>query len=167
MEVEPDIKWYSVTISNVESYGAAVADVDGDGAMEVVIGSFDNKVYCLNGVTGLVKWSHGVGGDVHRGISVADIDGDVYGECKLEVLVPNSASAESFTCLNGEDGTVLWTKRLVYDVHDICGRLKDVVYKGVLSKGGHTFIPNTRKSGVYFAVLRSHKIKKSLKIIRF
>ena len=238
------VEWSYPTGGDVWS-SPAVADIDGDDTMEVVVGSYDNKVYCLNGVTGEVRWSYTAPSWVHRGISVADIDGDVSNECKLEVLVPNMLNS-LLTCLNGEDGLVLWTKQLAFDVHDItiadidndgcveivvgtqdefkiwalddvggasdcecnpnnveenrelrvkslkfrvvnkgiylftpnavevdiklydvCGRLQQILYKGVLSKGGHTFIPNIKHSGVYFVILRSHKIKESLKIIRF
>ncbi len=240
------MEWSYTTGDNVES-SSAVADMDGDGNIEVVIGSKDGKVYCLDGVTGLVEWSYDAGGDIHRGISVADIDGEVLGECKLEVLIPN-LSCDYLTCLNGENGSVLWTKQLASDVHDITiadidndgcveivvgtavgnkiwalddvgnrsnckcvpssieennteifrqngiefrsmgkgiylftpnaiqvdinvydisGSLEQIIYKGVLNKGGHTFMPNIKSSGVYFVALQNHNFKKSLKLIRF
>jgi hypothetical protein len=223
-----------------------------------VVGSYDGKAYCLDGVTGVVKWSYMTGGAVHRGISVVDLDGDIADECNLEVLLPNDAT-DLLVCLNGEDGSVLWTKALARNIHDItaadidndgcvelvigtqgedkiwalddvgghtdcecspnsieeaddeqsrnvgsyrnevefkvtsrgtdkmpvllfftpnatevdirlydmCGRLIDVVYEGVLGKGEHTFIPDTDNRGIHFVVLRTQKSKKSLKMIRF
>ena len=107
-------KWSYATGSEVWS-SPAVADVDGDGSYEVVIGSCDGKVYCLNGVTGGVKWSYVASGWIHRGISIADIDGDN----KIEVLLPNYGFTGSLISLNGEDGSLLWTKTLSNDVHDI------------------------------------------------
>ena len=278
--VDGGVKWSYETGSSVYS-SPAIADVDGDDIMEVVVGSENGKVYCLNGVTGLVEWSHATGGSrspavadvdgddtmevvvgvgkvcclngatglvkwsydavVHRGISVADLDMDG----KLEVLVPGNPT-DLLTCLNGEDSTVLWKKQLARDIHDItiadidddgcvelivgthgenkiwvlddvgnsrdcgsctsveerrekrelrvkslefrvmrkgvylftpnaisvdiklydvCGRLKQVIYKGVLSKGGHTFIPNINGSGVYFVVLKALGVRKSIKLI--
>jgi outer membrane protein assembly factor BamB len=248
------VKWSYATGGSVWS-SPAVADVDGNDTMQVVIGSHDGKVYRLNGVTGAMEWSYDIGGPVHRGISVADLDGDIADECKLEILVPNNYT-DLLTCLNGEDGSVLWTKQLATDVHDItiadidndgcvelvmgtessnkiwalddvgnhtdcecdssasveessagvhppqggigfravnggtgrmpvlllftpnavevdigvydvCGRLKQVLYKGVLSKGGHTFMPRVQGHGVYFAVLHTHGFRGSLKITRF
>jgi hypothetical protein len=227
----------------------AVADVDGDGAMEVVIGSGDGPiymVYCLDGATGSPEWTYGPGGAVHRGISVADLDGGVSGECNLEILIPNG-NQDSLVCLDGNDGSVLWIKRLAKDVHDITiadidndgcveliagtlgenkiwalddigdhtdcrcdsgtsvedkrepetkslqfrvvgkgiylftpnaidvdlklydagGRLNHAIYRGVLSKGGHTFMPKPKGKGIYFAVLRTQESKTSLKILRF
>ena len=218
----------------------AIADVDGDDKLEVIIGSDNEKVHCLNGITGIPEWIYSAPGDVHRGIAVCDLDMDD----KLEVLVPNVG--HSLICLNGEDGSELWVKYLAWDVHDpvvgdidmdgcveiivgtqdvgavwalddvgnqsgcgsyldveerdyrlqvtgcrlqvigkgvylftpnaisvdiklydVCGRLQQTIYKGVLTKGGHTFIPNIRNSGVYFAVLYTHRLRQSLKIIRF
>ncbi len=241
------VKWSYVTKGDVLS-SAAIADLDNDGNIEVVIGSDDSTVYCLNGVTGLVKWSYLTMGKVHRGISVADLDGDVSGECKLEVLIPNMTT-DLLTCLNGEDGSVLWTKQLAIDVHDITiadidndgcveliigtagdnkiwalddvgnnsdcqcdssssieesstgifsqnrvefktmgkgiylftpnaiqvdinvydvsGKLEQTIYKGVLNQGGHTFMPNIKSSGVYFAVLKGQNFNNSIKLINF
>ncbi len=238
------LEWSYIAGNQVCS-SPAIADVDGDGTIEIMVGSNDSTVYCLNGVTGGIKWSYYGGGRIHRGISVADLDGDVSGECKLEVLIPNQDS-NLLTCLNGEDGSVLWTKELAKDIHDvtiadidddgcvelivgtqawsalwalddvgdhsdcICdssnsveesstrsygiefrsmgkgvylftpnavqvdinvydvsGKLEQTIYKGVLSKGGHTFMPNIKSSGVYFVTLQSHNFKQSLKLIRF
>jgi outer membrane protein assembly factor BamB len=111
------VKWSYTTGGYVYS-SPAVADLDDDGDVEVVIGSHDHKVYCLDGVTGSMQWSYNVGTHVHRGISVADIDGDISDECKLEVFVPNHEGSQ-LVCLNGEDGSVQWTKTLDYDVHEI------------------------------------------------
>jgi outer membrane protein assembly factor BamB len=111
------LKWSYPTGGNIDS-SPALADVDADDTVEVVIGGYDCYVYCLNGATGTVKWSYDAGGCVHRGISVADLDGDVSEECNLEVLVPNW-NTNVLACLNGENGSVLWTKQLDSDVHDI------------------------------------------------
>ena len=51
----------------------------------VIIGSNDDKVYALN-YDGSLLWSFNTGENVHRGISLADVDGDG----KLEILVPNN-----------------------------------------------------------------------------
>ncbi|MFA5031588.1 MAG: SBBP repeat-containing protein [bacterium] len=38
-------------------------------------------------------------------------------------------------------------------LYDLCGRLKEVIYTGTLSKGNYTFTPNIHKSGIYFVKL--------------
>ncbi len=243
--VTGNMQWSYATGSQISS-SPAVADLNEDGNIEVVIGNQGNKVCCLNGATGGIKWSYLAGGKVHRGISIADLDGDVSGECKLEILVPSNTD-DWLTCLNGEDGSVLWTKQLAEDIHDITiadidmdgctelivgtrnwnkiwvlddvgnnndcicdssnsieenstkayssiefktmgkgiylftpnaiqvdinvydvsGKLQQTIYNGILSKGGHTFMPNIKSSGIYFITLQSHNFKKNLKLIKF
>jgi outer membrane protein assembly factor BamB len=111
-------KW-SYSTGNMITSSPAIADIDNDDTLDVLIGSSDHKVYCLNGTTGNVKWSYVTGGrEVHRGISIADIDMDN----KLEVLLPNAGfplNIDTLFCLNGEDGSLLWEKQLGYDIHDI------------------------------------------------
>ena len=50
-------------------------------------------------------------------------------------------------------------------LYDVCGRLQQILYKGVLSKGGHTFMPSIKSSGIYFVVLNSQKMRKSIKLV--
>jgi hypothetical protein len=60
-------------------YGTpAIGDVDGDGKMEVVFGSFDHHVYLVDGTTGLAKpgWPLDVGDTVYSSPALYDIDGD-------------------------------------------------------------------------------------------
>jgi outer membrane protein assembly factor BamB len=103
MEIEPYVKWSYVTGHDMESFGAAVADVDGVAGMEVVVGSYDHKVYCLDGVTGTVKWSYVTGGLVYSSPVVVDVDG-VIG---MEVVV-GSYDAKVY-CLYGVTGLVKWS----------------------------------------------------------
>ncbi|MEO0145406.1 MAG: hypothetical protein ABIM19_01050, partial [candidate division WOR-3 bacterium] len=55
MGTEPVVKWRFLTGPSegmVEWQGSAIADCDGDGAPEVIMGSWDNKVYCIRGSDG-------------------------------------------------------------------------------------------------------------------
>ena len=45
-------KW-SYTVGGSGSTSPAVADLDGDGTLEVIIGSVDNKLHCLNHLGGV------------------------------------------------------------------------------------------------------------------
>lgn len=60
--------WYS---------GPAVADIDGDGSIDVVWGSYD--VVALNSIDGSVKWRGSNGERVWPAIAVADFDTSVAG----------------------------------------------------------------------------------------
>jgi hypothetical protein len=50
--------------------------------MEVIVGSYDNKTYCISS-TGTLKWSYKTGGHIDSSPTIADIDGDG----KLETLI--------------------------------------------------------------------------------
>jgi outer membrane protein assembly factor BamB len=69
----------------------AIADVDGDGQMEVIVGSDDQNVYVLNGATGALKWAFPTDAKVRSSPTIADIDGDgrleiVIGSAKIYAL---------------------------------------------------------------------------------
>ncbi|MEO0146769.1 MAG: FG-GAP-like repeat-containing protein, partial [candidate division WOR-3 bacterium] len=98
----PTIKWRFATGDAVEWQFSAIADVDADGQMEVVIGSLDNKVYCLRGSDGTQKWVFTTGGDVYSSPALADVDGD--GE--MEVVI--GSWDRNVYCLRGSDGTQKW-----------------------------------------------------------
>lgn len=51
----PVIKWRFTTGYAVEWQFSAIADVDGNGQMEVVIGSWGRRVCCLRGSDGIQK----------------------------------------------------------------------------------------------------------------
>jgi len=99
----PVIKWRFATGADVEWQYSAIADVDGDGKMEVVVGSYDNKVYCLRGSDGTQKWAFTTGGWVdYSSPAVADCDGDG----KMEVVV--GSEDHKVYCLRGSDGAQKW-----------------------------------------------------------
>src|SRR5579864_2145800 len=56
----------------------AVGDVDGDGNLEVVFGSFDHHVYLVDAASGTAKpgWPVDVGDTVYSSAALYDIDGD-------------------------------------------------------------------------------------------
>ncbi len=106
-------RWSFATTSAIRS-SPAIADVDGDDQLEIVIGNTDpdGKVYCITS-GGAMKWFYQTTmGSVHTAGSLADVDGDN----RLEFLVPNALS-DTLVCLNAEDGSVLWKKVVVSDVH--------------------------------------------------
>ena len=84
--------WYS---------SPAIADLDRDGAPEVVQGSYD--VVALNGATGALKWRAPNGSRVWPGVAVADLTGDGT----LEVVV--GRGSDQLTVYDAR-GTVLWTR---------------------------------------------------------
>lgn len=93
------------------SYGSgATADIDGDGKLEIVFGTYynDERVYALNSEDGSILWTHkSKSGPFDASIGIADFDKDG----SLEVLAADSATGDLF-CLNGKTGTVKWQVKL-------------------------------------------------------
>jgi len=78
-----------------------LGDIDGDGKLEVVFGSYDWRIYALNGENGSQLWNFTTGYAVYAAPSLGDIDGDG----KLEVVI---GSTDGYVyALNGENGTTL------------------------------------------------------------
>jgi outer membrane protein assembly factor BamB len=89
-------------------HGGAVADVDGDGMLEYVIGSNNGLVRALNVEDGSVLWSVPIPQSDMAPVSIADLDGD--GD--LEVVVTNNdwiTYDERIWVLKGSDGSVDWS----------------------------------------------------------
>jgi outer membrane protein assembly factor BamB len=110
MASSPVVKWiYYPGASGVESYGAVIYDVDGDGKTEVVIGIDDDTLLCLDGATGAPKWKFfsdiGAGIGFRWGPAVADIDQD--GDIEVIATTGGGPKLPVF-CLSGLDGSVEW-----------------------------------------------------------
>ena len=102
MGIIPIILWSFETGGAVHS-SPSLGDIDNDGKLEVVVGSWDNKIYALNGENGSLLWSYTTGRWVYSSPSLGDIDNDG----KLEVVV-GSWDGKIYA-LNGEDGSLLWS----------------------------------------------------------
>ena len=97
-----ELLWSYTTGSSISS-SPALGDINGDGKLEVVIGSNNSKVYALNGEDGSLLWSYTTGDEIHSSPALGDIDGDG----KLEVVV--GSNDRKVYALNGEDGSLLWS----------------------------------------------------------
>ena len=95
----PQPLWTYQTSGSVFS-SPAVADLNNDGLLEIVVGSFDNYVYCLNATGGLL-WRYQAGGYIFSSPAIADLNNDGL----LEVVV---GSDDGYVyCLNATGG-LLW-----------------------------------------------------------
>ncbi|MHA1683372.1 MAG: FG-GAP-like repeat-containing protein [Promethearchaeota archaeon] len=79
-----------------------VADVDGDGNVEIVVGAATNNVHCLNGLNGTEKWIFSTGGSVRSSPMLYDIDGDGV----MEIFF--GSVDNKFYCISGTDGSEIW-----------------------------------------------------------
>lgn len=98
--VTPEIQWSRMTGGAVDS-SPCVADVDGDGELEVLIRSDDYYLYCLNAINGMVEWKFYLGANLYTSPSIADIDADG----QLEVIMP----AGTLFCIDGALGEEEWS----------------------------------------------------------
>ncbi len=95
--------WYDL---NAPSFGSAAAgDIDGDGMLEIVFGTYfnDEHVYALNGEDGSLLWSYNTGGCNDASPAIADVDGDD----SLEVIIPASSPYHVY-CFKGTNGEIEW-----------------------------------------------------------
>lgn len=109
--VTEDTIWTNV-MNDSSTYNAyhsgAVADVDGNGDLEYVIGSNNGLVRALNVQNGSVLWSRGIPESCMGAISIADLDGDGT----LEVVVTNNdwiTFDERIWVLDGATGNTEWS----------------------------------------------------------
>jgi len=106
----PEILWWYDL--DAPSFGsAAVDDIDRDGSLEIVFGTYfnDEHIYALNAESGSLLWKYNTGGCNDASPAIADVDLD--GE--LEVIVPASSPYKVY-CFNGSTGQVKWSKSTGY-----------------------------------------------------
>ncbi|MDI6884577.1 MAG: PQQ-binding-like beta-propeller repeat protein, partial [Hadesarchaea archaeon] len=75
-------KW-AFRVGSAFTSSAAIANLDNDGPLEIVVGSIDGNIYCLDGATGALQWAYKTGGAVYSSPAIGDINVDG----KLEVVV--------------------------------------------------------------------------------
>lgn len=75
-------KLWTIPVHNWMYHGTAVADFDDDKKPELVIGSYNDTLYCINGENGTIDWKyHADGSSISCPVSIGDIDND--GQCEI------------------------------------------------------------------------------------
>jgi outer membrane protein assembly factor BamB len=123
--------------------GSAVDDIDNDGKMEIVFGTYmgDSKVYALNSENGSLLWNFYSGpGPVDASIKIADVNNDgnkevVFAGSGSGYMDNGSYGVGIIHVLNGTNGDVIWEYNTGYCVDSPAAivdidndNIKEVIY---------------------------------------
>jgi len=95
-----DILWHFKTED--DAFGCGARDLDGDGIDEIIVGSRNRVVYCLD-IEGNLKWRFNTDGYPISSPTISDVDGD--GD--IDVLV--GCTDGSIYCIGGLNGNTQWS----------------------------------------------------------
>ncbi len=118
----PQVLWWHDL--DAPSFGSAAADdIDGDGKLEIVFGTYfnDEKIHALNAEDGTELWAYDTGGCNDASPVIADVDQDGA----LEVILPASSPCRVF-CFDGATGAVEWSISTSYYCLDSPPAVADV-----------------------------------------
>jgi hypothetical protein len=96
---------WNATLNGITADSPALADVTGNGQLDVVEGTQAGTIYVLNGTNGGTIWSAGTTGEVIGSPVTADLTGGGY----QDVIVPTTNGIDIFDGRSGADVAVLGT----------------------------------------------------------
>jgi PKD repeat protein len=107
---------------------AAIANLDSDQYLEIVIGSLDNHVYAFewDGKSGKTEWTYNTSGSVYSSAAIGNLDGDqeleiVVGSDSHDILALKSTGALEWSYSTGKEvrSSPALADRLSVDPYDI------------------------------------------------
>lgn len=97
------IEMWTFPILSWTNSSPALADIDGDGLLEVVVAARQEALYALNGEDGSILWSYPL---EETNNSASPVINDLDGDGKPEVVF---ATTDTMIVLEGETGTLIWS----------------------------------------------------------
>jgi hypothetical protein len=94
---------WSATLNGVTADSPALADVEGNGGLEVIEGTQSGTIYVLNGANGATVWSAATTGQVMGSPVTADLTGGGY----QDVIVPTTNGIDIFDGRSGAEVATL------------------------------------------------------------
>jgi hypothetical protein len=142
---------WSQTLNGVTADSPALADVQGNGQLDVIEGTTSSTVYALNGTNGGVVWAATTSGQVIGSPVTADLTGGGF----QDVIVPTTNGIEVFdgrngayvTTLIGSQNTAYQNSPLVTSDPDGHIGITAAGYQGSGTVVAHWEIDNTNGSG--------------------
>ena len=101
-----DLRWSVIFEFNTHHY-PAIADFDGDGQMEIIVGHYDpgDRLLCIDS-TGQIRWDVPiVGRNSHASPSIGDLDGDGL----LEIVLATRNPGAAIQAIDGQ-GQLIWSR---------------------------------------------------------
>jgi hypothetical protein len=93
---------WTAKLDGVTTSSPALADVSGNGQLQVIEGTTSGTVWALNGTNGAPIWHTSVGGEVIGSVTTADLSGGGY----QDVIVPTTLGVQ---ILDGKSGQIVAT----------------------------------------------------------
>ncbi|MEO0141220.1 MAG: hypothetical protein ABIM88_06730, partial [candidate division WOR-3 bacterium] len=122
-------------------------DIDGDGCIEIMVGTLDPDAQGYR-------------------IFALDDPGNAQGCGPVDMMEDAPERGLEFRALGNGLYLFLSSDAMVsLRLYDVGGKMILDLYDGLLSKGGHTFIPGVKPGGIYLGVLRYQGGIKTAKLI--
>ena len=104
------ILWRFIGAADAIGHTVALPDINGDGTADVLFCGWDDehRVFCVSGagdVAGQQIWARDTGASNHT----ATVIDDVTGDGRPEIVVGTWQASEQVVCLDGGDGSTVWT----------------------------------------------------------